>query len=1402
MAMAGAVLITNFDLHTGHQGFNLQLLEYLKHSLGNQPWQPESNHLLSSHWRRTSLLCEARRHEHYARRQPRSALLPGVFICPPMSSHELKSKLRSFWKTFPARTGAVFRSRQWQRRAAWAVAALLCIWALAYAAVPALLKAQIERIGSEKLGRQVTVEAVDFKPWSLELTISELAIAKAGGTSGATPQATGAGTGQALPQLKIKRLYIDAEMQSLLRLAPVADAIAVDAPVLSLNHLGEGRYDIDDILERLKTPAGAPASSPLRFALYNLVLTGGSLDFADTPAGKTHALRELSLSVPFLSNLQSQREVKTAPHLAFKLNGSSFDTSAVGTPFAQTHKTDATLALRGLDLRPYLAYWPASLPVKLHSAVLNADIKVAFEQTPATVVRLSGTVTADNVRLLDTQANSRDLLAFDRLQVGMDDVRPLERSVKLSSVTLSAPVLDLIRDRAGRVTLLPPARGAINNEAARDRPERAVGQNESKNEARPGPGAASAPAASPLPVPVAPPPWRVEIASVAVRGGKVNWLDETLASPAQIRLAGVALNASAIRFPFAAAAPLKFDGSLGLDAPVAPVSNGRKGKAVPKAPATPALLNFSGSATDRAAQVTADVAAWPLTMAAKYVGQFLLPALHGQLDAQLGVNWQAAGSDGAQVLQLTAPQITVSDVQLAQGKTSLVSVTRVALGQVEIDVTGQRFKAASMQLMQPKARVERGSDKRWMYERWMVAQGKPANTPVPRTDAAAAATAPSWSVAINDVQLEGGALSFSDKAGTKPVAFEVTAANAHLGGLVLGDSGSKAQPAKAMSLTASLRLGTGAGRFEPGKLAFNGSLGLSPVQAQGRLAIDRLPVQVFEPYFADTVNINLLRADASFKGRVAYRQTPAGPLAQLTGDVALEEFRANTLAPSEELLAWKSLNLRGLQVVLDPARATRVDVKETLLTDFFARVIITPEGRINLQDLLRPPAAVRQDASKTIAPGPAGTGAVGTKDAKIAAAPPPPAVAAGPAGPPPVMNFGPMSLVNGKVLFSDRFVKPSYSANLSELTGSLGAFSSVAPGTPIGTAPPMADLELRGKAEGTASLEILGKLHPLAQPLALDIKGRVRDLELPPLSPYSVKYSGYGITRGKLSVDVNYVVRPDGQLTASNKLVLNQLSFGDKVEGSTASLPVKLAVALLADRHGVIDIDLPISGSLNDPQFSLGPVIVKVILNLIVKAIAAPFSLLANALGGGGEELSTVGFAAGSAQLAPDARAGLDKVVKALTDRPALQLTVVGSSSLEAERDGFKRERLAEMVRAEKRRATVREGSSSIAAVNVSPAEYPALLKAVYQRADMAKPRNLIGLAKDLPVPEMEKLLMAGIVADDNSLRELAVQRAVAVRDYLAAGGLPPARLFLGAPKSIPADAKWTPRAELNLAMP
>ncbi len=1288
--------------------------------------------------------------------------------------------------------------RLWLLRSVWLLAALLLLWALAWLAVPPLLKSQAQKIASEKLGRPVTIGAIDFKPWSLELTVSDLVIAKlASAPAGA-------------PQISIKRIYIDAEMQSLLRLAPVADAIQIDEPVLSLTHLGGGRLDIDDILERLKTPADKPASELLQFALYNLRLTGGQLDFTDQSVQKTHALRELTVAIPFLSNLQSQREIKTSPRLAFKLNGSSFDTAAEATPFADTRKTDASIKLSDFDLKPYLNYLPASLPFRLQGALLNADVKVAFEQTPATVVKLSGTMTATQVRLHEAASGAvPDLLTIDQVQLTLDDVRPLQQVAKISTVELTAPHLHVTRNRAGQLNVLPTeAANATKNIAAYARKTGATGQNGSKNA---------------VPVVPASQPWKVTVGSIVMRGGKLSWRDETLAPAAQIALTNLTLDATGIAVPFVASAPVRFKGSLALDAAAQAPAN-----AVARAPRNlqpnssqpdSSRLNFSGSATDQAASVMADLASWPLSLASNYVGQFLLPALEGQVDARLGLNWQAANGDKPQALQITAPQLGLSNVQLTQGKTALVSVKRVDVTGIDVDVPTQSFKAAKLQLTEPKALVERAADKSWMFERWRVAQSR-ASAEKGQAAAAPGKAAPLWAIAINDVGIDGGAVSFSDKAaGAKPVAFQISALKAQLGNLMLGEGRASAQAKAAMPLTASLRLASGGSA--PGEVDFKGNLGLAPMQVQGQLAVIRLPVQAFEPYFADAVNVELLRADASFKGKVAYQQRPTGPQAQVSGDAVLEAFKANTavnvVAPAEELLTWKALQLSGLSVALTPAQATRVDVKETVLTDFFARVIVTPEGRINLQDLLKKPGEASvtaapptsADATKIVADRARNTGATASKDPQAAAQAPAQASAQAPAA---IVNFGPLSLINGKVLFSDRFIKPNYTANLTELNGKLSAFSSEAPAgnaaAPVNMAA-LAELELRGRAEGTASLEIVGKLNPLAKPLALDITGKVRDLELPPLSPYAIKYAGYGINRGKMSVDVNYVVLPNGQLTAKNKLVLNQLSFGDKVEGAPASLPVKLAVALLADRNGVIDLDLPISGSLNDPQFSLGPVIVKVILNVITRAITAPFSLLANAFGGGGaggggggDELGRVSFAAGSARLTPDAEAGLDKVAKALKDRPALKLTVVGTSNLDAERDGFKRERLDEMVRAEKRRTTGNGDSPASADSAISPADYPALLKEVYQRADMPKPRNALGLTKDLPDAEMEKLLLADIRVSDDAMRELAVRRGVVVKDYLAAANLPADRLVLGASKTAASDPKWTPGVELNLASP
>src|SRR5690606_8664658 len=227
----------------------------------------------------------------------------------------------------------------------------------------------------------------------------------------------------------------------------------------------------------------------------------------------------------------------------------------------------------------------------------------------------------------------------------------------------------------------------------------------------------------------------------------------------------------------------------------------------------------------------------------------------------------------------------------------------------------------------------------------------------------------------------------------------------------------------------------------------------------------------------------------------------------------------------------------------------------------------------------------------------------------------------------------------------------------------------------------------------SAPLSVAGNVNPLKGDLAMDIKAEVRGMELAPLSPYSGRYIGYGIEKGKLSFDVAYKVE-DRTLTAENRLILEQLTLGDKMESSeAANLPVHFALALLRDRNGVIDINLPIGGSLDDPEFSVGGLIVKVIVNVITKAVTAPFSLIGSMFGGG-EEMSHVAFDAGRARIPDAAAEKLGNVAKMLEDRPALKLEITGRADPATDREGLKRAAIDHKVRALKLKDMVRRGES------------------------------------------------------------------------------------------------------------
>jgi hypothetical protein len=329
-------------------------------------------------------------------------------------------------------------------------------------------------------------------------------------------------------------------------------------------------------------------------------------------------------------------------------------------------------------------------------------------------------------------------------------------------------------------------------------------------------------------------------------------------------------------------------------------------------------------------------------------------------------------------------------------------------------------------------------------------------------------------------------------------------------------------------------------------------------------------------------------------------------------------------------------------------------------------------------------------------------------------------------------------------------------------------------------------MALSGKIDDDAPVEIGGRLNPLAPTLFLDIEGRTKGVDLPRMTPYAVKYAGYPITKGKLSMEVKYKVEAQ-KLQASNHLFLDQLTFGDRIDSPTATkLPVLLAVSLLKNSRGEIDINLPISGSLDDPKFSVGGIIVQVIVNLLTKIVTAPFALLASAFGGS-EELGYVEFGPGLATLGTPQVQRLDTLSKALIERPGLKLDIVGRVEPAADTDGVRRAKFEAKLRAAKIRQLTRSGGESVdpASVTISAEERPALITAVYSDESIPdKPRNVIGLVKSIPAPEMEQLILKNLAVTPDDLRTLATARAAAVRNHLENNGkVPRERLFLVEPK-------------------
>jgi flagellar motor protein MotB len=544
----------------------------------------------------------------------------------------------------------------------------------------------------------------------------------------------------------------------------------------------------------------------------------------------------------------------------------------------------------------------------------------------------------------------------------------------------------------------------------------------------------------------------------------------------------------------------------------------------------------------------------------------------------------------------------------------------------------------------------------------------------------------------------------------------------------------------------------------------SGTLVLEPLGSDLNLDLKNINIRDFQSYFNDKIKIDVTRGTISTAGNFSLAKDKKNEsVIKYTGNLSVSNLATIDKAQSNDFLKWKNLSFNQIKTGFNPFF---LHINTVALSDFYTRIVINPDATINVQNILSDKETTNA-AAKPEEKQPAKAEA--NKKEKQE---------------PADIKIGKVIFKGGNIDFSDKNIKPNYSANMLNMTGSITGLSSKEFSR--------ADVSLKGNLGYGSPIDITGKINPLTKDLFTDIKVSFQNIELSPMTPYTNRYLGYPITKGKLTFNVSYLI-DKRKLNSENKIIIDQLTFGDKVESPDAiKAPVTLAVSLLTDRKGQINLDLPVEGSLDDPKFKIWSIVWQIIVNLITKAVTSPFALLSS-LTGGGEELSFIEFDYGSAIVSEENLKKINLISKALNDRPNIKLDIEGYVDAEKEKADLKKETLQHQIKARKIKETSAkdEQQADLDSIKLTRQEYDKYLKQVYRAAKFDKPRNFLGMQKDIPAAEMKKLMLANIAVTDSDLRQLAARRAQNVRDLiLQSGDIDAGRIFIVEPKTLVPEKK------------
>lgn len=751
-------------------------------------------------------------------------------------------------------------------------------------------------------------------------------------------------------------------------------------------------------------------------------------------------------------------------------------------------------------------------------------------------------------------------------------------------------------------------------------------------------------------------------------------------------------------------------------------------------------------AIDRAATARRQSKPWKITLKSvdlsgidarftdKRFVQPLLLVAHG-----LHLTASAAGEFGGAQSALSVKDLATGSgpLRVQSGSTEVASIGAIDMTGGQFDLAQREFSAGSLTIDQPAVHVVREKNGMLNWQAYLKEHPEQATGKAGSHEAGAANAGPPARFSLARLEVQGARITLEDLTPPRPVRLDLTD-----GHLVLANLSQDWKHPLPLSL--ALRVGGS------GELTAEGRL----VPAQGRgmaqLRLVGMPLGPFAPYVNQFARLRLTSGSVSTSGRLAFA-AHGRPVASYRGSFAVDKLAIAEEDSGEPFLGWRSLRGRGLDLNFDPSR---LNLRELVADQPFGKIIINPDKSVNLKNVLRPQAkaTAHESAAKS--------------EASAAGAP-----ATGAAFP---ISVRQILIRRGDLQFADLSLKPQFGARIEDLGGAISGLSSRPEAS--------AQVELDGRVGRYGSAQVRGRLQPFAATDNTDLTLKFRNLEMNPLSPYSGKFAGRLIDSGRLSVDLQYKIK-HRELAGTNRFVMSQLKLGPPVESPDAvKLPLDLAIALLQNSQGIIDVDIPISGNLDDPKFSYGHLIWQAIVNLLTKIVTSPFRALGALLGVDSAKFGAIDFPYGEAILTPPQIDKLDQVGEALGKRPNLELVVAPTFDPERDVAALQEMALRRDV-AEGLRLSVPAGTRP-PPIDVHDRVTRLVLEDLYDKAFPGgisalraeiQPRDIAALYQEA-VQRLEK----HIVIPQSQLQELARARAQAVVDQMKQVGGMAGRVAMG----------------------